>query len=447
MYDLKNNLLLILCLLCSSAFAQTKFTIQADPGLKNVKIDGREFPLKDGKLEIIIETPKPQYLDFYGSHLKMNRLYLEPNKSLSMAVTGSEFTFGSDLAQENHLISKNNYQVLRESDFKLPAGEFLKKVNETIQYNRSLVEKIENKTFVSCESERVKCMINSCLGRYDNFNKIFSGESNSADDKQLKEYILSVIKADDKYRENHGYRMMVLGLAKKINEHTIMNTDRNWVNQSELAAAYMKSIEDYILPKAPLMAEACAAEVGLNYIRVRKANPAIEKSFYAIVKDKALREEFRGHYERWSKVMPGCTMPDIEGVDMDGKKVKLSDFRGKVLFIDFWASWCGPCKGEIERGSPILHEKFKGNKDIVFIFASVDTNIDKWKETVLKLKPEGVNIIIDPKMFPANEAIFKLMTISSYPRYMIVDRDGKIVDEEAPRSSNPEAEKLIKKVL
>src|SRR5206468_11276449 len=79
----------------------------------------------------------------------------------------------------------------------------------------------------------------------------------------------------------------------------------------------------------------------------------------------------------------GKTAPEIESQDLDGKKVKLSDLKGKVVVIDIWATWCGPCRGMI----PHERELVKKNADKPFVFISVSA--DEAKEDLTKfLKDE-----------------------------------------------------------
>ncbi|WP_164111890.1 MULTISPECIES: TlpA family protein disulfide reductase [Sphingobacterium] len=113
--------------------------------------------------------------------------------------------------------------------------------------------------------------------------------------------------------------------------------------------------------------------------------------------------------------------------DITGKMVSLSDFVGKVVVVDVWATWCGPCIGEIPSLQKLEHE-FEG-KDVVFMSVSVDNMKHKWEEYLKKNKLTGVQLLGD-------QAIRDNYKITGIPRFMLFDKKGNIVSVDAPRPSN-----------
>ncbi len=112
------------------------------------------------------------------------------------------------------------------------------------------------------------------------------------------------------------------------------------------------------------------------------------------------------------------------------KPVKLSDFKGKIVYLDFWGVNCAPCIDEFKNHANDIHEKYK--QDVVFINICVDTDTKTWKQFVRKNSLGGINLIAEG--WTENKVCIDYF-VQGLPRYVIIDRNGKIVDHNAPRYS------------
>ncbi|MCL2561060.1 MAG: TlpA family protein disulfide reductase [Rikenellaceae bacterium] len=139
---------------------------------------------------------------------------------------------------------------------------------------------------------------------------------------------------------------------------------------------------------------------------------------------------------------PGGVAANFTYPDADGNMVSLSDFLGKVVLVDVWATWCGPCRAEF----PALRELEKAmhGKDVVFLGVSVDEEKDfeKWKQMVINEQLGGVQLFAS-----GWTQITTDYKITGIPRFMLFDKEGRIISVSAPRPSSPELKDLIERHL
>lgn len=129
---------------------------------------------------------------------------------------------------------------------------------------------------------------------------------------------------------------------------------------------------------------------------------------------------------------PGAKASNFTYPDVNGKQVSLTDFKGKLVLVDIWATWCGPCVKEIPSLKK-LEEEFHG-KDVVFLSVSVDDDKDKekWKKFIANEQLGGVQVFA-----ARNSQIAKDYKVSGIPRFMLFDKSGNIIDIDSPRPSDP----------
>ncbi len=236
--------------------------------------------------------------------------------------------------------------------------------------------------------------------------------------------------------------------AKQFDE-TIVYKGKG-VEESNFLAQYSLSNEKF-------QNEAFSKEEGefkaLLDAKTKLDNESIEKGKFDPEFQMALKNSFAQFnqyavqsYESTAKAnkLKGKPSPEFDYENYKGGKTKLSDLKGKYVYIDLWATWCGPCRAEI----PFLQkieEKYHG-KNIEFVSISIDKAKDneKWKKFVSDKKLGGIQLFADKDW---ESEFVTSYGVTGIPRFILIDPKGNILNPDADRPSSPELQTQLDALL
>lgn len=169
-----------------------------------------------------------------------------------------------------------------------------------------------------------------------------------------------------------------------------------------------------------------------------------KKMMTEMLKSEYYYMEMSYNEERMMAKLKGQPSPTFAYENYKGGVTKLEDFKGKIVYIDVWATWCGPCIGEIP-SLKALEQKFH-DKDIVFVSISIDKakDKDKWKAMIEKKELAGVQLFADNDW---NSQFVKDYGIQGIPRFILVGKNGEVINASADRPSSSTIEDVLNELV
>lgn len=136
----------------------------------------------------------------------------------------------------------------------------------------------------------------------------------------------------------------------------------------------------------------------------------------------------------WEIMRPDSVVKDFQDV--------IAGFRGKVVYVDFWASWCGPCMQDFRMAAPVKEAYI--DEDIVFLYISLDESLHSWARANQRLQLDKNSFVV-PDLY--SSAIVSNFRVTTIPRYLIYDKNGNMVKDNAPPPGSSMGIRLIDKYL
>lgn len=170
------------------------------------------------------------------------------------------------------------------------------------------------------------------------------------------------------------------------------------------------------------------------------------KSFTEIVTDKNLIEKAQARFQK--DIFSFKNPSNLHLLTLEKKQTDIEDIllkkKGKILYIDFWASWCRPCIEEMKYSKK--HIQAYNGKNLEVLFLSLDDNYQKWSKASERLEINNLDNSFQILNLE-NSKFMKEYKLKTIPRYMIINKEGKIINQDAPRPSDPKIQKVFDELL
>jgi len=363
-------------------------------------------------------------------------------QNVHVSIDASDFfksiIYSGDLKKENNYnVSKSKLRANLVGDtkeyFVVPLNDFLPKIKKT---RDTLFSLLANSELSQKDTELEKRLIKyEYLQTYNNYKKFYNYHK-KVDPVLPDDYfdpILGMnIDDDEIFRYSRAYRNLII---------------ENFRLSSKIALSKDTSLTiiDFVKNKISDLKSADIREqiASMLFREIKEENENIDNDYdkiMTLLASDRMKEKLTLRYKSAITTTSGTASVDFNYENFDGGSISLQELRGKLLYIDVWATWCGPCIKEMPALKELVKEYAK--KDIEFVSISIDgkNDYDKWKKMVPEKNVGGIQLYDADGL---DSDFMKAFSVSLIPRFMMIDSEGKIITAKAPRPSSKDVRKFI----
>ena len=390
-----------------------------------------------GNGSIEITDFAPQYVTMQYTRGRRT-LYLDPKQDLSLSFNSDDMwknvTFVGEGAAINTYLGSGKLKSLGMPDMKMQEDAILHRGDSLYAANCQVLESSQLPAdFTALEKVRLQYYTYYYLPLYASYHSYYGKDEDYTPSEAFYKKLKALTPIDAKLlalREYKAYlpgAVTALSLEGKTNDSKVIEQRVHYVD-SEIKDAEV--------------AEFLMNEFVYSYVENSGLDDAdsLIAMFRKHVKDAQSIEKFNTLCGKWEKLRSGNPSVSFSYMDMDGKTVSMADLKGKYIYIDVWATWCGPCRGELPSLKE-LEEKYAG-KDIYFVSMSCDKNKKAWENMVKKDELKGIQLHMG-----TDRSFMDAYLINGIPRFILLDREGKIISANMTRPSDSRTAKKFDELL
>ena len=374
----------------------------------------------EGNFDTILPLERPEYYS-----INRNTLWLEPGDDLKVMITqdNREAQFqgqgaNANMYMKDRLFPKGGSYLEGGTNVQADFPQTRKLITELAAEREKQLEDLQGVSaeFKQLEKARIYADVINSYFSYSSYASEFAGKTGEEVMKLEQKYLSeAAAEIKEKVRFLNDERFLDVAVVRDILFY-------------RLDSAYAVIFEEYI------PGDRCR-ELYDSYQKVSELRHGLNqqvvdqiREYIGQMKQADFATELEEKVKQAARLLPGQPAPDFVMTDTAGQEVRLSDFKGKVIYIDLWATWCGPCIQE----SPAFSALSVKYPDIQFLQISRDEQRRAWLDYVShKKSPLPQYNSVDLRLVEGWQLFY-------IPRFILIDKDQKIIDAYAPRPSSEE---------
>ncbi len=409
---------------------QAQIILYTDPVSKK-QVDYSLYIQKDGRFETTVNIYEPTSGKLvYGA--RTAELFIQPGNELTINFQGQDFmrslSFHGSGADENKFM-KNLRFIFREEDaharrrvstyspkrYKEMLDESFAKKNDF--FERETKSGDFSDTFLNFAKSDIDYWYAYSLDNYPWERPLYSNTEPPME-IELESFFdfeknISVSNEDALHNDQYSYYLGVFfDNMKRLDEN-------KGLTDLELADKYLKGKVKYYYQCKRLYGKCISGKMHEVTFEIQKFMEECPHDGYKASLQRVVAEQ--------KGLVEGMQAPDFKLMNLEGETVSMEDYKGKIIYLDYWATWCQSCIHQIHN-SNYLWKKFQG-KDVVFLYVSLDERQEEWKKYIkYSKKIEGIHLHAEGGM---NSEIAKNYFVKKLPAVFLIDKNGTVSQSPA----------------
>lgn len=394
----------------------------------------KAIPVKDYTFSDTITVSNSAYFTLRMGN-ESTQIFLNPSDSLHVTVNGEEFDeslkYSGNSAEENNFLAadylaEESAMANPEAIFSLEPIEYKKKMTELKEAsNQKLEASKASAEFKGFQKKNNEARYLTMLIQYPQAYQYFAGQEVKLPADFTQEFETFDFENEEDFARIPNYKDLVLMRLSELVGDLESKEDRDKM----VATIKSQKIKDQFLK-------------GMVY-EISSTNTESEEVHDLIVKhgkDDKIVQQAKDKFKTIQSILPGKPSPQFDYPDINGKNVKLDDLKGNLVYVDVWATWCGPCIKEIPSLKQLEADYHGKTVQVVSISIDVEKDFGKWENMVKEKDLKGIQLFADNNW---KSDFVKSYAIDGIPRFILIDKEGNIINSDAPRPSDPQIRELL----